>query len=302
MNCSPSFLVNIGKIGPFIFEKGNCQPDELWMLFVLWGFFFISFLLFIWGKAAEKYKEHVIDDFIFILFSFGIFLILIPEFFYIKDIYPAHFRANTMFKMGYQAFMMLSIASTYTLYVLKRQKSIAAHFMKLVWFVPFLFVGVYIFYAAPSYYGSLQKKPQLEGTLWLSAQNTDTQEIIAYINTHITGQPVILEAQGDSYTDFNHVSAYTGLPTVAGWWVHEWLWRGTSDAVGRRIPDIIELYESQDVEKTKKLIKKYDISYVIISTLEHQKYKELQDAKFEKIGKKIFESSNGFGALHQIKR
>ncbi len=302
MNCSPSFLVNIGKIGPFIFEKGNCQPDELWMLFVLWGFFFISFLLFIWGKAAEKYKEHVIDDFIFILFSFGIFLILIPEFFYIKDIYPAHFRANTMFKMGYQAFMMLSIASTYTLYVLKRQKTLPAHFMKVVWFVPFLFVGVYMFYAAPSYYGSLQRKPKLEGTAWLSAQNTDTQEIITYINSHITGQPIILEAQGDSYTDFNHVSAYTGLPTVAGWWVHEWLWRGTSDAVGRRIPDVVDLYESPDLDKTMRLIKKYDISYVIVSTLEHQKYKELQDAKFEKIGNKIFESSNGFGALYQIKR
>ena len=77
MNCSPSVLIDIGKIGPFIFEKGNCQPDELWMLFVLWGFFFISFLLFIWGKASEKYKEHITDDFIFILFSFGILLILI---------------------------------------------------------------------------------------------------------------------------------------------------------------------------------------------------------------------------------
>lgn len=302
MNCSPSFLVNIGKIGPFIFEAGNCQPDELWMLFVLWGFFFISFLLFIWGKATEKYKEHATDDYIFVLFAFGIFLILIPEFFYIKDIYPAHFRANTMFKMGYQAFMMMSIASAYTFSVLMRQKSQMGRLMKAVWFIPFLFVAVYMFYAAPSYYGSLNKTPNLKGTAWLTAQNNDTKEIIEYINAHITGQPVLLEAQGDSYTDFNHVSAYTGLPTVAGWWVHEWLWRGTPDAVGKRIPDIAQMYESKDLDKTMRLLKKYDVAYVLISTLEHQKYKELQDAKFEKIGKKIFTSSDGFGALYQIKR
>ena len=301
MNCSPSFLVNVGKIGPFIFEKGNCQPDELWMLFVLWGFFFISFLLFIWGKAAEKYKEHITDDFIFILFAFGMFLILIPEFFYIKDIYPAHFRANTMFKLGYQAFMMMSIASVYTFFVISRAQSPYKLIQKIIWIVPFLFMGVYIFYAAPSYYGQLDKTPQLNGAKWLSVQNADTQEIIDYMNKHVKGQPVILEAQGDSYTDFNLVSAYTGLPTVAGWWVHEWLWRGSPDVVGKRIPDVVALYESPDLNKTKELIKKYDISYVIVSSLERQKYKELQEAKFSKLGKKIFESTNGFGALYQLK-
>lgn len=301
MNCAPSFLVNIGQIGPFIFEKGNCQPDELWMLFVLWGFFFISFLLFIWGKASEKYKEHVTDDFIFILFAFGIFLILVPEFFYVKDIYPLHFRANTMFKMGYQAFIMLSIASTYTFFVISRIHSPSKYIQKIIWIIPFLFVGVYMFYAAPSYYGKLDKTPELNGARWLSAQNADTQEIITYLNKHITGQPVILEAQGDSYTDFNQISAYTGLPTVAGWWVHEWLWRGSADAVGKRIPDVNTLYESTDLAKTRELIKKYDISYVIVSSLERQKYKELQEAKFIKLGKKIFESTNGFGALYQLK-
>lgn len=301
VNCSPSFLTDIGKLGPFLFEKGNCQPDELWMLFVLWGFFFISFLLFIWGKAVEKYKEHATDDYIFVLFVFGIFLILIPEFFYIKDIYPAHFRANTMFKMGYQAFMMMSIASTYTFFVISRHVSSNTMLKKMIWIVPFLFVGVYMFYAAPSYYGNLQKTPQLNGATWLSIQNTDTQEIITYLNKYITGQPVILEAQGDSYTDFNHVSAYTGLPTVAGWWVHEWLWRGSADAVGKRIPDVVALYESKDIKLTRELLKKYDVSYVIVSTLERQKYKELQEAKFTKLGRKIFVSSNGFGALYQIK-
>jgi len=49
----------------------------------------------------------------------------------------------------------------------------------------------------------------------------------------------------------NEFSAYTGLPTIAGWWVHEWLWRGSSDVVGIIIPDIVNIYESDDIQLTK---------------------------------------------------
>jgi uncharacterized membrane protein len=41
---------------------------------------------------------------------------LIPEFVYIKDIYPMHYRANTMFKLVYQSFIMLSLSSGYVLF------------------------------------------------------------------------------------------------------------------------------------------------------------------------------------------
>jgi len=111
---------------------------------------------------------------------------------------------------------------------------------------------------------------------------------------------VVLEAQGDSYTDYDRISAYTGNPTVAGWWVHEWLWRGSPDVVGRRIPDIEALYQSEDIQLTKQLIKKYQIKYVVISEIEHEKYPQLNEEKFNKIGIKIFESNNGLGALYQV--
>ncbi len=301
VNCSPSFLTDIGKLGPFLFEKGNCQPDPLWMLFVLWGFFWISFVLFVWGKSSEHYKEHPVDDFIFVLFAFSTFLVFIPEFFYIKDIYPAHFRANTMFKLGYQAFIMMSVASAYTFYVIIRQKNVVAKILRIVWIIPFLFVAIYSFYSFPSYYGLLNKQPELNGVQWVQKQFPDDWEIIAYMNKNIKGQPVILEAQGDSYTDFNKISAYTGLPTVAGWWVHEWLWRGTADVVGARIPEINEIYESTDIDKTRQLLKKYQVQYVVVSTMERQKYKNLQESKFSVLGKKIVESKSGFGALYQLK-
>lgn len=298
VNCSPAFLTNIGHLDPFLFEKNNCQVSPLWMLFILWGFFWISFILFLLVKKENNQARYQISHLVFLLFSFGIFLTLIPEFFYIKDIYPNHFRANTMFKLGYQAFIIMSIASTIVFYLLKKQKKII---FIIIYLFLFFFVFIYPFFAFPSYYGKLDKIPQLNGTNWLEVYYPQDKEIINYLNKNITGQPVILEAQGDSYTDYERISANTGLPTVAGWLVHEWLWRGSADVVGKRIPDITTLYQSKDINLTINLIKKYQIQYVIISSMEREKYPNLNEEKFNLLGEKIFQSSNNLGAIYKIK-
>lgn len=307
VNCAPDALTAVGKFGPFLFEQGKCQPDPLWMLFVLWGFFWICFILFFIVKYLEQRAKHAvsptqmaIDDFIFTAFTFGTILILIPEFFYIKDIYPAHFRANTMFKLGYQAFIIMGLASAYVLYRITLLKKISRIILAIVFLFFFAFVFVYPFYSFPSYYGGLNKAPNLNGTQWLEAFYPEDREIVDYLNENVKGQPTILEAQGDSYTDFERISANTGLPTVAGWWVHEWLWRGSADVVGKRIPDILALYESKDLSETKKLIQKYHIKYVVVSKMEREKYQFIDEDKFSKLGHKVFSSSNGFGALYKV--
>src|SRR5690606_2608441 len=108
VNCPPGFITSVLqpnadgvlKFGPFLFEPDNCQISEPYMLFVLWGFFIISFILLITALYTASRKGSVVNPLDVLagaFFGFGIFLIIIPEFFYIKDIYPTHFRANTMF-------------------------------------------------------------------------------------------------------------------------------------------------------------------------------------------------------------
>ncbi len=301
VNCSPNFLTNIGKIGPFLFEKGNCQISPLWMLFVLWGFFWVSFILFIAiNYLKNKTTASLIEVFVFSLFCYGTFLVIIPEFFYIKDIYPVHFRANTMFKLGYQAFIMMGIASIFTFFQIKIINSFTAIFFRVIFIFFLFFVLIYPLCSIPSYYGSLKRPVELDGAVWLENNFPQDKEIIDFLNEKVAGQPVILEAQGDSYTDFERISAYTGLPTVAGWWVHEWLWRGSSDIVGKKIPDVVNLYESHDISLTKNLIAKYHISYVVVSQMEREKYPHLYEDKFSEIGRRVFKSSSGLGALYQV--
>lgn len=304
INCAPQFLVDLKKVGPFIFEAGNCQISPWWQLVTLWGFFWFNFVFF----AAKLYPDlkkslRAADYFMLMLFAFGTLLIAIPEFAYAKDIYPSHFRANTMFKLGYQAFMMMSLASAYTFVSYKARLQKTRDTLSLVYLaigIPlFLLVALYPSFAIESYYGN-KPTTSLHGTEWLATISPDNSEIVQFFNTAVTGQPYILEAQGDSYTDYNVISAYTGLPTVAGWWVHEWLWRGSSDVVGKVIPDIQSMYESKDITLTRELLKKYKVSYVVIGPNEREKYKQLYETKFGALGQPIFTTSSGLSKVYKI--
>jgi len=327
--CAPEFLTKMGKIGPFLFEADHCQHSPWWQLFLLYGFFYfwaISFLIFLIKKKNHKsqitnheqiqnynvqnskyfgflnFKNLASSDlFVSILIIFSTLLIIIPEFIYVKDIYPGHYRANTMFKLVYQAFIMLSISSAYVMarvmpLVLRHIKNSIPNIFN-IYFVFFIFsilffilVMIYPYFAINSYYGDLKKYDGLDGTAYLKPLYPNDYQAILWINKNIKGQPGILEAQGDSYTDYARVSSNTGLPTVLGWTVHEWLWRGSYDIPSPRIEEVQKMYESEDLEETKSLLKKYKVTLVFLGDLERQKYPKLNENKFKKLGKVVYES------------
>lgn len=151
---------------------------------------------------------------------------------------------------------------------------------------------IYPYFAINSYYNNLKEYLSLDGIEYLKPLYPTDYQAILWINKNIKGQPAILEAQGDSYTDYGRVSANTGLPTVLGWVVHEWLWRGTYDIPSPRINDVKALYETKDVNDAKDLLKKYNVSLVFIGELEKQKYPTLNEEKFKTLGKPIYKNGN----------
>lgn len=292
--CAPSFLTNLGSLGPFIFEANHCQKSPIWQLLILYGFFYffvISFILFLRLKKNHKLSKN--DIFILSLILLSSLLLIIPEFIYIKDIYPLHYRANTMFKLSYEAYIMLSICSSYIL--IKLLSSIKSKLILFLFFSSsFLLILlnlIYPFFAIGSYYRNLTTYQNLNGIKYLNTLYPNDYKLINWINDNIKNQPVILEANGDSYTDFARISANTGLPTIIGWSVHEWLWRGTYDIVAPRIEDVKTLYTSNDIELIKTLLKKYNVSYVVISSFEKEKYPNLNEDNFKRFGKLVYQNS-----------
>ncbi len=288
--CAPQFLTNLGSVGPLLFENDHCQRSTWWQLLTLYGFFYffvISFCLFIL-RLKNKIKSE--DIFILSLILVSSLLILIPELIYVKDIYPAHYRANTMFKLVYQSFILLSLVSTYTIArIVGGTKNILFYLISVILLT---IVLIYPYFAVKSYYADFKNYVGLDGTIYIKDKRINDYNAIIWINANIPGRPVIVEAQGDSYTDFGRVSANTGLPTILGWTVHEWLWRGTYDIPAPRIEEVKNIYESTDDKLTKNLLEKYDVEYIFVGDLEREKYQNLNEDKIKRFGKSIYESGN----------
>lgn len=306
--CASTFLTSIGKIGPFLFEPNHCQRSPIWQLVILhgfWYFWIISFAVFLIRKTnIKRFTLNASDIFIIILVLISTLLLLAPEFVYAKDIYPAHYRANTMFKLGYQAFIMLGIATGYIISRLisdlkfKISHRLLLAIILVIGSTSLFLVGIYPYFAISSYYGSFRTYQGIDGLLYLKKLRLSDFDAISWINKNITGLPVILEAVGESYTDYARISANSGLPTVLGWPVHEWLWRGSYDVASPRIGDVKDIYETKDLNVAQDLIRKYNVSLVFVGELERQKYISINEEKFQKLGKIIY--NNNETRIYQI--
>jgi len=280
--------------------------------------------------------------------------VIIPEKIYVKDIYSGDCkRANTMFKLSYQAFIMFGMTMAYVItkflfYARKTSQRVFGIITGILlvstfgyfdnatkaWFGDYSFITTFgevtekdVDFALNSVYtgigilffisvlyvfveGRKNKKTEyamtaiamacmlivcilfsefftvsdkykhLNSGLYLMDENFEDYEATCWINDNIEGRPVMLEANGNSYTYYERVSTITGLPTILGWRTHEWLWQSTSaegglpKIVGEREVDIETIFTSNDIDEVKRLIDKYKVEYIYIGKCEREKFSE----------------------------
>jgi len=106
---------------------------------------------------------------------------------------------------------------------------------------------------------------------------------IRWMQENVSGSPVIIEANVGEYQWGNRYTIYTGLPGVIGWNWHQRQQRAvnSSDWVYQRIDDVNAFYQSEDIDRCKELIEKYDIRFIVVGQLERSLFTETQLAKFE---------------------
>lgn len=259
--------------------------SPLWQLAVLWtGGIVITILAVLTeGKGEKSLPIKIMAVTIFLL-------ILIPELIYAKDIYPDHPRANTMFKLTYQASIMIGLLSG-VLWgkLLDPERKIKA---TLRWIGVILaggiFLGTMIFPAEsfPNFYQNFTNYYGLNGEDWIKSKSPEEYGVIQYLRKNRDGKNMV-EAVGDSYTDFNAVSVFSAVPTIEGWRVHEWLWRGGFDTVAAREAEVREIYETEDPIKRDALLKKYNIGWIVVGEKERGIY-QINTAGLSRLGKKVF--------------
>ncbi len=119
----------------------------------------------------------------------------------------------------------------------------------------------------------------MDASAFIENESTDDFILTKWLNENVTGMPVTLEVNGDSYTYRERVSVITGLPTLLGWKTHEWLWRSDETAaypaeLTQREEVIKTIYTSQDRAEILELIEQYDIEYIYVGKLENEAFDE----------------------------
>ena len=100
-----------------------------------------------------------------------------------------------------------------------------------------------------------------------------------------------MEASGESFTEFSLISAFSGMPTVVGWQVHEWLWRGTWDIPAQRLREIDVIYNDPLSAESTALIEQYQLKYIIITNRERAKFPNLNEKALLQLGRVVWTGS-----------
>ena len=293
----------------------------LYQLMVLWGLPFLVlvcyFVSLLFDKSREKYNRRkdakpLLFQFIerlelpeLYILTIGLCaagLVLLPEIIYVVDIYGGHKRANTMFKFTYQSFIMFGLMMGFviTKFVLlaKNAKQV---FCGLLTGCLLLGTVGYLGKSVDSWFGDVFDTARyndtaifqgLDAAAFVKKESVYDAKAIDWINENIEGTPVMLEANGDSYTYANRVSVLTGLPTVMGWFTHEWLWRDSYDLANERSEIVKTIYTSTHMETVSSLLETYKVEYIYVGEQERIKFADtgINEYGLRKLGDIVYEN------------
>lgn len=238
--------------------------------------------------------------FALLLALIGALLVLVPEFFFLRDFFG--YRINTIFKFYFLAWLLWAIAAAYATAVLWEKLSGA-------WGLIFKSVTVLVLALSMLYplMGLWSKtngfKPnqwELDGTAYFTRYNPDEAAAIQWLDE--APLSVIAEAayQHSSYKEFARMATHSGQSTVLGWVGHEHQWRGGYDEVGSRESDLQRLYCAANWPEAKSVIDQYGIRYIVVGNLERTTYAPgtsncpsgLSEGKFQRYLEPVFQQGD----------
>ena len=260
------------------------------------------YLIFI-KKDLSEYQR-----FILFLFSIGYSITFITEIIVLKGDVG---RSNMVFRIYLQAWFLLGIATSLAIIELFKIINFWKSAISLAWIIGLqvliLFALSYSLTATKikinDRWPDVQNPPRtLDGALFMlgdslynpdqpPAYYTDEERKlnlgidyfgIRFMQDHVNGTPVIVEGHTTEYRWGGRYAIHTGLPSVIGWnWhtrQHHSLLGG--EIVEKRIQQVNEFYDSEDIEIARIFLQRYDVSYIIVSDLERVYYSSAGLQKF----------------------
>ncbi len=251
------------------------------------------------------------------------------EIFFLKDVFsggPA-LRMNTVFKFYFQAWALLSIASGAGLFFilesLRPKKTVRVNmpwvqrgiagiwsFLLLALVLASMVYPVLAPYARYSRVDASHPQPymatdlSLDGSAYLATcrppdcdfATVGDYKAIHWLNEHIQGDPVIVEASGNDYSYSSRISTFTGLPTLMGWVGHEVQWRvnwvkqsqaeqADFDSRGASLDTI---YTNPNPSVVLAAMAHYNAQYLYVGDFERSKYPKADLKRFGTFMRSIY--------------
>ena len=224
-------------------------------------------------------------------------LLLVPEILILKDIFTGEYlRYNTLSKLYIQALLLLPIIAIVSIYYFNKyfKKSDLKWIINVLVILPITASLIFPILGTYSITGRFNNPCFINTMEVMKTRYPQKYEAISWIQKNIKGQPVILEAPGNSYDyESAHISSFTGLPTIVQWPQHLASWMGEKiyDLTAKRTKDVKKIYNISKKDDISLLIKKYNIKYIFIGPKEKKLYSSAGLNSFDKYFKKIFSNS-----------
>ena len=243
------------------------------------------------AHALASRRLQAPERFLWLLVCGGVICLLVPELVYVRDEFDgtALYRQNTVFKFGYQAFLLLAVAAACTLPWAARWLPRRAWGPWAAVTAVLLLLGLVYPYAGNyARRGGFSASPTLDGLGWLRERAPGDPGAIAWLRDHTSGDAVILESVGPDYSAFGHarMSTFSGRAAVMGWVGHEVQW--AHDPAGRDV-DVRRLYVTTDVAEARRLLARYGVGYVVFGPIERTDHGDDGLAKWDELGRRVYE-------------
>jgi len=200
----------------------------------------------------------------------GLIVIIICEFFYLKDnMGDTYYRMNTVFKfylpawilMGASGFAMAATMASPLCARLNLTRG-AKRAALVISVVLLLTLPVVIPFENPN------RDMTLDGLAYLTASHPGDAEAVKFLRS-LDGVSGIVEAEGGDYTYYSRISSFTGIPGIIGMPFHEYMWRADG-WYSERVNDVRLIYE--DPAKTRELMTKYRATHLYVGEPEKERY------------------------------